>query len=125
MAAPNPFEDGDEDAQEETVQPEAKDPTQPSVDADRSENGSCATVETSREPAEHTSQPGSQVSDESRNTGDSLPDVTETAAVASHGSLLPRSVSVPAITPDHSQTSSVPVDQTEAHESSTSCKSKV
>lgn len=110
MTPPNPFED--EDVQEEAEKLEA-------------ENGSCDVVETSSEPAEHTSQLGSPVLDENRNTGDSLPDVTETAAGAPQGPFLPRSQSVPVITPEHSQSSSVPVDQTEAHESSTSCKSKV
>lgn len=101
---------------------ESKDQTKSSVEA---ENGSCDAVETSSEPAEHTSQLGSPVLDENRNTGDSPPDVTETAAGAPQGPFLPRSLSVPVIAPEHSQSSSVPVDQTEAHESSTSCKSKV
>ncbi|XP_071330463.1 MICAL-like protein 1 isoform X2 [Trachinotus anak] len=99
---------------------------------DPAEGGSAVTNtgQTSSEVARSTTQKASLVLDGNGSAGSSLPDVTEAAAephVASdqaQSRFLPKSLSVPVITSVPSQSSSVPVGLTGAHESVTSCQSK-
>lgn len=104
MPAPNPFEE-DVDEGEETL----------------------------RESAGDSSQIGLSALDETGNTGGSPADVAETAG-GSHAvsdepqsRILPRSLSVPAVTSAHDQSAFLPTDSSEANECDhvTSCESKV
>ncbi|XP_051243111.1 MICAL-like protein 1 isoform X2 [Dicentrarchus labrax] len=125
VPAPNPFgEDVDEDTQEEGSKPELSDRTEPSL-ADVP-SGNCVSLSGATNTAGASSEAvSSQIGiadlDESGNTGGSLQDVT----AQSH--LLPRSLSVPAITSASCQRSFLPDDMTEANECDpdTPCQSKL
>ncbi|XP_073349746.1 MICAL-like protein 1 isoform X2 [Pagrus major] len=134
VAAPNPFgEDVDEVTQDESAKPEPADQTMPSPAGNESNlSGISNTVEASSEPAGDTNKIGVSDLDVTGNTGGSLPDVTEAAAAGSHATsdeasnhILPRSLSVPAITSAPSQGSFVPADMTEAGDQVTPCQTKL
>ncbi len=128
VPAPNPFEEAVDE--EEDTKPEPAGQTKPSAAATCSQNGGslggCTnTVSTSRELARDTSQIGESDLGETGNSGSLLEDVTgaagpPTVSGEAQSRILPRSLSVPAITPSHSQ-------QTEANDSDQvpSCQSKV
>lgn len=133
MAAPNPFgEDVDDVTQDES----AADQTTPSEAGNEGNlSGVTNTVDASSEPAGDTNKIGVLDLDVTGNTGGSLSDVTEAAAAAAAGPhatsdgasrhILPRSLSVPAITSAPSQGSPVPADMTEAGDQVTPCQTKV
>lgn len=132
VAAPNPFgEDVDDVTQDES----AADQTTPSEAGNEGNlSGVTNTVDGSSEPAGDTNKIGVLDLDVTGNTGGSLSDVTEAAAAAagphatSDGAsrhILPRSLSVPAITSAPSQGSPVPADMTEAGDQVTPCQTKV
>ncbi|XP_078126717.1 MICAL-like protein 1 isoform X1 [Sander vitreus] len=148
---PNPFGgEVDEDTQEEGSKPEPADQTKPSVAAIHSGNRDTDAkntaikstpddnVGTSSEPARDTSsQIGLSDLDETGNTGDSPPDVAVAAAAAAAAAphatsdkvqshILPRSLSVPAITSAPSQSSLLHFGLTEAgSDQGMSCQSKL
>ena len=137
MAAPNPFgEDVDEVPQDESAKPE---PAHRTTAAGNEGNlsGVTNTVDASSEPAGDANKIGVSDLEVTGDTGGSLPDVTEAAAAAAAAAgpcatsdgasrhILPRSLSVPAITSAPSQGSPVPTDMTEAGDQVTSCQTKV
>ncbi|XP_030262287.1 MICAL-like protein 1 isoform X2 [Sparus aurata] len=132
VAAPNPFgEDVDDVTQDEST----ADQTTPSEAGNEGNlSGVTNTVDGSSEPAGDTNKIGVLDLDVTGNTGGSLSDVTEAAAAAagphatSDGAsrhILPRSLSVPAITSAPSQGSPVPADMTEAGDQVTPCQTKL
>ncbi|KAM8724088.1 MICAL-like protein 1 isoform 2-T2 [Acanthopagrus schlegelii] len=137
VAAPNPFgEDVDEVPQGESAKPEPAHRTTPSAAGNEGNlSGVTNTVDTSSEPAGDANKIGVSDLEVTGDTGGSLPDVTEAAAAAAAGPcatsdgasrhILPRSLSVPAITSAPSQGSPVPTDMTEAGDQVTSCQTKL
>ena len=139
MAAPNPFgEDADEVVQDESAKPEHADQSTPSAGGNEGNlSGVTNTFDASSEPAGDTNKIGVSDLDVTGNTGGSLPDVAEAAAAAAAAAgphatsdgtsrhILPRSLSVPAITSAPSQGSPVPADMTEAGDQVTPCQTKV
>ncbi|XP_054464192.1 MICAL-like protein 1 isoform X2 [Anoplopoma fimbria] len=150
---PNPFgEEVDDDTQKEDTKPEPADQTDLAAGGIRSGNGGnqkntagdtdavgCSSdaedsaiistaddVGASCEPAGETSKISSDL-DETGNTKSLLPDVTEAAAEEAQSHILPRSLSVPAITSARSQSSLLDFDSTEANESDQvpSCQNKL
>lgn len=133
--APNPFEEEtDEDAHQES-----EDQSKPTAEAKETESGDNLTNVSLNADAPVSSNDaekpdlkdagGGRVSDgaEGRDLGRSSPEPNTTSdhSDIAQDHLLPRSLSVPAMTSEHSQSSSVPSEVTEVNESVTSSQNKV